>query len=258
MKAAELAAAAVRVMAGGESAASGRKSAVQEPVWGRLGRSDLGASALRRLHEQPGEGSAAIVVSVLADDLRADADLRARLDAALPVAAALCGMAVPAVVYTLVAGRWIARPGEAAVPSPFLTATGTRIGDTLTLGGLGAPVTVWIVGEVLDPRNDGMQVFTDAATLKAAHPDLTETSHHTAVARGTDVHTYAEALDKPLKPLGATARAGGLGAGGDMVATLDALSAILTLMLVAVAALGVLLPAGWAARTRTAVALRTE
>ncbi|MGQ4353999.1 FtsX-like permease family protein [Streptomyces drozdowiczii] len=28
--------------------------------------------------------------------------------------------------YTLVAGRWIARPGEAAVPSPFLTATGTR------------------------------------------------------------------------------------------------------------------------------------
>ncbi|WP_328904072.1 FtsX-like permease family protein [Streptomyces sp. NBC_00441] len=142
--------------------------------------------------------------------------------------------------YTMVAGRWITRPGEAAVPSPFLTATGTRIGDTLTLGGLGAPVTVRIVGEVLDPRNDGMQVFTDAATLKAAHPDLTETSHHIAIAPGTDVHTYVNALNKTLKPLGATARAGGLGAGGDMVATLNALSAILTLMLVAVAALGVL------------------
>ncbi|MFD5730922.1 ABC transporter permease [Streptomyces sp. NPDC058368] len=142
--------------------------------------------------------------------------------------------------YTMVAGRWITRPGEAAVPSPFLTTTGTRIGDTLTLGGLGAPVTVRIVGEVLDPRNDGMQVFTDAATLTAAHPDLTETSHHIAVASGTDVHTYVDALNKTLKPLGATARAGGLGAGGDMVATLNALSAILTLMLVAVAGLGVL------------------
>ncbi|MEU2023644.1 FtsX-like permease family protein [Streptomyces sp. NPDC016469] len=142
--------------------------------------------------------------------------------------------------YTMVAGRWIARPGEAAVPSPFLTATGTRIGDTLTLGGLGAPVTVRIVGEVLDPRNDGMQVFTDAVTLEAAHPDLTETSHHIAVAPGTDVRAYADALDQTLRPLGATARAGGRGAGGDMVATLNALSAILTLMLVAVAALGVL------------------
>ncbi|MFF7339875.1 hypothetical protein ACFZAT_21390 [Streptomyces sp. NPDC008163] len=85
MDASELAGAAVRVMTGGEQAASGRKSAVQELVWGRLGRSDLGASALKRLHEQPGEGSAAIVASVLADDLRADADFRARLDAALRV-----------------------------------------------------------------------------------------------------------------------------------------------------------------------------
>ncbi|MFE7623117.1 ABC transporter permease [Streptomyces sp. NPDC057509] len=142
--------------------------------------------------------------------------------------------------YTMVSGRWIDRPGEAAVPTGFLTATGTRIGDTLTLGGLAAPVTVRIVGEVLDPRDDGMQVFTDAATLKAAHPDLTDAGHHIALAPGTDAHGYADALNKALAPLGATARAGALDAGGDMVVTLNALSAILTLMLVAVAALGVL------------------
>ncbi|HEY9327383.1 MAG TPA: ABC transporter permease, partial [Streptomyces sp.] len=142
--------------------------------------------------------------------------------------------------YTMVSGRWIARSGEAAVPTPFLAATGARIGDTVTLNGLDEPVTVRIVGEVLDPRNDGMQVFTDAASLSAAHPDLTETSHHIAVAPGTDVSSYVEALNRSLAPLGATARAGGLDAGGDMVLTLNALSAILTLMLVAVAALGVL------------------
>ncbi|MFG3137417.1 ABC transporter permease [Streptomyces sp. NPDC048211] len=142
--------------------------------------------------------------------------------------------------YTMVSGRWIDKPGEAVVPSPFLAATGTRVGDTLTLNGLAEPVAVRIVGEVLDPRNDGMQVFTDATSLTAAHPGLTDSSHHIAVASGTDVPAYVDALNKDLAPLGATARAGGLSAGGDMVVTLNALSAILTLMLVAVAALGVL------------------
>ncbi|MGA5507266.1 ABC transporter permease [Streptomyces umbrinus] len=142
--------------------------------------------------------------------------------------------------FTMVSGRWIDKPGEAVVPTPFLAATGTRIGDTLTLNGLAEPTTVRIVGEVLDPRNDGMQVFTDASTLTAAHPDLTETSHHIAVTSGTDVTAYVDALNKDLAPLGVTARAGGLDAGGDMVVTLNALSAFLTLMLVAVAALGVL------------------
>jgi putative ABC transport system permease protein len=142
--------------------------------------------------------------------------------------------------YTMVAGRWIERTGEAVVPTPFLTATGTRIGDTVTLNGLARPVTVRIVGEVFDTRNGGMQVFTDVSTLKDAHPDLTETSHHIAVTPGTDVTAYADALNEDLAPLGATARVGGLDSGSDMVVTLNALSAILTLMLVAVAALGVL------------------
>ncbi|MFF2328065.1 MULTISPECIES: ABC transporter permease [unclassified Streptomyces] len=141
--------------------------------------------------------------------------------------------------YTMVSGRWIDTPGEAVVPTPFLAATGTRVGDTVTLNGLVEPVAVRIVGEVLDPRNNGMQVFTDASTLTAAHPDLTETSHHIAVTSGTDVTGYVDALNKDLAPLGATARAGGLHAGGDVVVTLNALSVLLTLMLVAVAALGV-------------------
>ncbi|MEH0515792.1 FtsX-like permease family protein [Streptomyces sp. B21-106] len=151
--------------------------------------------------------------------------------------------------YTLVSGRWIAGPGEAAVPTPFLTATGTHLGDTVTLGGLGdlgrsggpgAAVTVRLVGEVLDPREDGMQVFTDAATLAPAHPDLTDTTQHIAVTSGTSAAGYADALNTSLEPLGVTARAGRVEGGSDMVATLNALSALLTLMLVAVAALGVL------------------
>ncbi|MGW8983692.1 ABC transporter permease [Streptomyces parvus] len=142
--------------------------------------------------------------------------------------------------YTMVSGRWIDRSGEAVVPTAFLAATGTRVGDTVTLNGLAEPVPVRIVGEVLDPRKAGMQVFTDASTLATARPDLTETSHHIAVTPGTDVAGYVDALNKDLTPLRVTARAGGLDGGSDMVVTLNALSAILTLMLVAVAALGVL------------------
>ncbi|MDQ0835024.1 putative ABC transport system permease protein [Streptomyces achromogenes] len=145
--------------------------------------------------------------------------------------------------YAMVSGRWIAEPGEAAVPTPFLTATGTHLGDSVALGGLGGTgeaVTVRIVGEVLDPRNDGMQVFTDAATLAPAHPDLTDTTQHIAVTSGTPAAGYADALNTSLAPLGVTARAGGTEGGSDVVATLNALSALLTLMLVAVAALGVL------------------
>lgn len=141
--------------------------------------------------------------------------------------------------YTMVSGRWIDGPGEAVVPTPFLAATGARLGDSVILKGLAGPVTVRIVGEVLDPRNDGMQVFTDVSTLAAAHPDLTETSHHIAVTSGTDVTAYVDALNKDLAALGATAQAGGLDAGGDMVVTLNALSVMLTMLLVAVAALGV-------------------
>ncbi|MFJ6513571.1 ABC transporter permease [Streptomyces sp. NPDC091406] len=142
--------------------------------------------------------------------------------------------------YTMVAGRWIGAPGEAVVPTPFLAATGTRIGDAVTLNGLAEPVTVRIVGEVLDPRKEGRQVFTDASHLAAARPDPGETSHHIAVEPGTDVAAYVTALNEDLAPLEATAVAGGPDRGGDMVGTLNALSAILTSMLVAVAALGVL------------------
>lgn len=142
--------------------------------------------------------------------------------------------------YAMVAGRWLHKPGEAVVPTGFLTATGRRVGDVITLDGCRAPVTVRIVGEILDPRHDGMQVLTDAATLKSAEPGLAPTAHHIAVTSGTDAGSYTDALNKDLRPLGLTADVGGSEGGSEMVVTLNSLSALLTLLLVAVAALGVL------------------
>ncbi|MFD9509214.1 ABC transporter permease family protein [Streptomyces mirabilis] len=106
-------------------------------------------------------------------------------------------------------GRWIEGPGEAVVPTPFLTATDTRVGDTVTLNDHGTAVTVRIVGEVLDTHNQGMEVFTDR-------------------------------LNAVLRPLGVTAENGRVGNHSGTVAVLNSLTAVLTLMLVAVAGLGVL------------------
>ncbi|GAV41724.1 ABC transporter permease [Streptomyces acidiscabies] len=142
--------------------------------------------------------------------------------------------------YAMVSGRWLKEPGEAVVPTGFLTATGQHVGDVITLNGRRAPVMVRIVGEVLDPRYDGMQVLTDAATLKSAEPGLIPTGHHIAVKPGTDAGSYTAALNKELRPLGLTADVGGSEGSSEMIVTLNSLSALLTLMLVAVAALGVL------------------
>ncbi|MFC0071908.1 ABC transporter permease, partial [Umezawaea endophytica] len=137
--------------------------------------------------------------------------------------------------YRMIAGEWFDAPGEAVVPSPFLGATGTRIGDTVTLDDRGELVTVRIVGEVFDLQNDGMQVFTDAATL--TNPVVS--NFGIAVRPGTDVTTYLDGLNAALRPLGVTARAGQAGF-SDMLLTIVALTTFLTLLLIAVAGLGVL------------------
>lgn len=142
--------------------------------------------------------------------------------------------------YRMVSGRWFDAAAEAVVPTQFLAATGTAVGDEVTLHVQGSAVTVRVVGEVLDPRMDGMLVYTDAATLTRAVPDLPATGHHISVSPGTDVGGYVKELNSALKPLGVTAQGREAADGGEVILVLNALTAILTLMLVAVAGLGVL------------------
>uniref|UniRef100_A0AAU2VNQ5 Uncharacterized protein n=1 Tax=Streptomyces sp. NBC_00008 TaxID=2903610 RepID=A0AAU2VNQ5_9ACTN len=83
MQDSELSAAAVRVLTGAVPVPAEQAAAVREVIWGRLGRTALGSSALARLHEQPGVGSAGIVESVVADELLADPAFGDQLRAAL-------------------------------------------------------------------------------------------------------------------------------------------------------------------------------
>ncbi|MFJ7202991.1 hypothetical protein ACIQWR_05555 [Streptomyces sp. NPDC098789] len=83
MQDSELSGAAVRILTGGVQVPAEQGAAVHGLVREQLGRSVLGDSALARLREQPGEGSASIVGSVIADELRSDPHFAERLRHAL-------------------------------------------------------------------------------------------------------------------------------------------------------------------------------
>jgi putative ABC transport system permease protein len=141
--------------------------------------------------------------------------------------------------YRMVSGNWLTGPGQVVVSTPFLTATGKQVGDTVVLTDKGTDVTVRLVGEVFNVENDGMQVLTDLATLRAAEPDLAANIYYVTVREGTDPGAYAATLTTAL---------GGLGAIADTVhheidetlIIIHTLTAMLSLLLVVVAALGVM------------------
>ena len=143
--------------------------------------------------------------------------------------------------FKMVEGRWFDAPGEAVVPSTFMSATATTVGDTVTLVDQGRSVPVRIVGEVFDPHMQTNEVLTDTATIAAAEPDQHPDSYSIKLRPGTDRTAYLAGLNRALTPLGVTATTdpGSTGTSGTVV-VLDALTAVLTLMLVAVAAMGVL------------------
>jgi len=136
--------------------------------------------------------------------------------------------------YALVSGRWFTRPGEAVVPTELLRATDSELGDTVTVTTREKTTTFTIVGEVFDPGNNDGLVLTEGGA--GFRPDTWQV----AVADGTDLGAYAQALGTALDPLGLAVHVEGTGGADELVVIIDALAGLLTLMLVTVAGLGVL------------------
>ncbi|MDG4834017.1 FtsX-like permease family protein [Solwaraspora sp. WMMD1047] len=141
--------------------------------------------------------------------------------------------------YRMVSGSWLTGPGQIAVSTPFLTAAGKQVGESIVLTVDGVDIPVTIVAEVFNVDNDGMQVITDLATLRQAEPELTPSVYYVTVRSGTDAGTYAEALSTALRPVGAQADRLAHDT-NEMVIVVNTLTGLLSLMLIVVAALGVL------------------
>jgi putative ABC transport system permease protein len=140
--------------------------------------------------------------------------------------------------YRMLAGSWFRGAGEAVAPSGFLTATGTHIGETITLTNNGHSAPVRIVGEVFAMNQ---VLLTDKASLAGLDAYILPQSvqFNIDLTPGTSRQSYLDSLDAALRPYGITAQPNSAQVSSTVIA-MDSLVAMLTLMLVAVAGLGVL------------------
>jgi putative ABC transport system permease protein len=129
------------------------------------------------------------------------------------------------------------------VTERFLDAAGIGVGDTVTLTDDGRRTTVRIVGAAFFTEGGSMALLTSTTTLAdlGLGADALPGQFHVRTEPGTDPAGYLDSLNGALKAagVGAVARTGTPGTSGVIVA-MDALIGMLTLMLVAVAGLGVL------------------
>jgi len=93
--------------------------------------------------------------------------------------------------YPMVTGHWYTGPGQADVPLGFLTATGTKVGDTITIMLAGQQIPVRIVGDVFDTDNAGLTMLTDLQTLTRADRGLAPDLY--AIGLRPDVNPFAYA-----------------------------------------------------------------
>ncbi|MFF0521315.1 ABC transporter permease [Actinomadura nitritigenes] len=140
----------------------------------------------------------------------------------------------------LLSGRWYSAPGEAVVGDKLATAVGIHVGDDVTVVQQNKRLSLKVVGINFNTNAGDYTVMTDAATFTAAGlpPHIDQFNVELASnVNGSDWSTSATAA---LTPLNASVQPNSDGGKNIIVITMGALVATLTLMLVAVAALGVL------------------
>jgi putative ABC transport system permease protein len=133
----------------------------------------------------------------------------------------------------MVRGRRPTGPGEVVTGRAFLILHGQRIGDRITLAVGGRRETVTIVGETAN--DNGQDVEASWPTLAALAPGTAPVEYRVTLAPGADDQAYAGAVhaaDPGLYP-------SVLGQGGAVATTIVTFAAVFTVLLVAVAALGV-------------------
>ncbi|MEV6107888.1 ABC transporter permease [Streptomyces sp. NPDC051940] len=138
----------------------------------------------------------------------------------------------PSLGQSLVKGRWMRSADEAVAPSSFLKRRGLDVGDTVRLRKGGRESRVTIVGQELTGRD--RDLYVGWATVTALSPAEQPNQYHVRLAAGADAKHYAAAVRK-ADPGVSTQLLGPNAVTQTVVGSATAL----TLMLAAVAALGV-------------------
>jgi putative ABC transport system permease protein len=140
----------------------------------------------------------------------------------------------------LISGTWYSQAAstpEIDVNTLFLTDTNTAIGDTYTLVNGTRKVTAKIVGEVFRPGND-VSIYMSPATLTAIDPTVTGPgSYDISLNPGVNADAYASTLQNTL---GNNYNVNAFGGSDKALLAVVTLVAMLTLLIIVVAGLGVL------------------
>jgi len=137
----------------------------------------------------------------------------------------------------VISGHWYSGPDQVDVNTAFLNDTGAKVGQQYTVTSGGKHVTVQIVGEVFDPNGGQPKMIGSTSTLSAVSPGLSPHEYQVALAPGTNVGSYLNALSHALGPgyvVSVNDR------GGSVLPAILSLVAMLTLVIAVVAGLGVL------------------
>ena len=139
--------------------------------------------------------------------------------------------------YALISGHWYSGGNQADVNTAFLTDTGTKVGDSYALTSGGRHLTVQIAGEVFDPSGGRPKIIASQSTLAALDPGLAPNQYDVALTPGTGALAYANAVQAKL---GQYYQVSPNGSSSSQFFVIIGLVATLTLLLTAVAGLGVL------------------
>jgi putative ABC transport system permease protein len=140
--------------------------------------------------------------------------------------------------YPVLSGRWYSGPDEAVASSRMLRLTGTRVGDYVSIATKLGQRRIHIVGEVF-ANGSGGTVVMSTASLTGLVEDPTPQRYEVGLAAGTDPHAYVESLATALDGTSAVPEVTADTQENQTVAIMLGLIATLTLLLSAVAALGV-------------------
>jgi putative ABC transport system permease protein len=139
--------------------------------------------------------------------------------------------------YALISGHWYTGGDRADVNTAFLTDTGTKVGDSYELTSGRSHLTIQIAGEIFDPGGGRPEIIASQSTLAALDPGLAPDQYDVALTPGTSAQAYANAVGAKL---GQNYNVSANASSSQQFYVIIGLIATLTLLLVAVAGLGVL------------------
>ncbi|MFF0413914.1 ABC transporter permease [Kitasatospora sp. NPDC004745] len=140
----------------------------------------------------------------------------------------------------LLSGRWYTAPGEAVVGDKLASAAGIHVGDDVAVVQHNEHLSLKVVGINFDTNQGDYTVMTDAATFTAAGLTPRIDQFNVELADDVDGPDWSASAAAALTPLNASVQPNSDGGKNIVVITMGALVVALTLMMIAVAALGVL------------------